>query len=194
MSALFLLRASKTVLQRLVIEKGRLSGGKGLSADLSNAKVDEKGKVVSIDPTKSVNDLLEMLSDPKVPDSNFSEVPKVVLSDDDPAERERQLSLLRRMLVNGRYEARLAAAETLGTIRDLESAPALIYALSDPDARVVRVARDSLRFMSRKLEGFGLEVPSNPENAPPEKHLIRKAQADWTKWLLSAKPDAELIE
>lgn len=190
-AVMFLLRSSKKTITRLVIEAGRLTGGKGLPNDLSDAKTDAKGRVIAVDPTKSVSDLLEMLEDPEVPDTKFTEIPDIKLSAD-PKERGPQLERLRRMVMNGPYKARLSAAKTLGTIRDLKSAPALIYALSDPDPRVIRAARDALRFMSRKLGGFGFDVPSDVER--PEKHLYQKAQADWTKWLLSAKPDAELIE
>ena len=78
----------------------------------------------------------------------------------------------------------------MGTIRDLDNGPYLIFALSDPDHRIVRAARDSLRFVSRRRNGFGMELGSER----PEKAVWTRAQADWTNWLLSVKPDAELIE
>jgi hypothetical protein len=67
----------------------------------------------------------------------------------------------------------------------------LIFALSDPDWRIVMAARDSLRFMSRKPAGFGLIIA---DGTRPDKPVWEKAQADWTNWLLSVRPDAELIE
>lgn len=191
-ATLFLLRSAKKSITRLVIEKGRLTGGKGLTADMSTAQVDAKGKVVTSDGTKAVSDILAMLDDPKAPKGEYvSEVPEKLVLSSDPKERSLQLSRLRRMIINGSFQARLTAAKTLGTVRDLDSAPYLIFALSDPDHRVVRAARDSLRFMSRKADGFGLTIP---DDSLPEKHVWREAQQKWTGWLLSVKPDAELLE
>lgn len=191
-ATLFLLRSSKKAVTRIVLEQGRLSGGKGLSADMSTAQVDGQGKVITSDGTKAVSDILAMLDDPKAPQVEFvSDVPEKLVLSSDPKERTAQLSRLRRLIINGSFQGRLTAAKTLGTVRDLDSAPALIFALSDPDWRVVKAARDSLRFMSRKPEGFGLEVESGTR---PETTAWKQAQKHWTNWLLSVRPDAELIE
>jgi len=188
---LFLLRSSKATVTKLVIEKGRLTGGKGLNSDLSTAKVDAKGQVVTASPEKSVEELLKVLEDPDSPKSEYvNDMPDKLVLPTDPRERQLQLARLRRLVVNGSFQARLTAAKTLGTIRDLDSAPALIFALSDPDYRVVRSAENSLRFMSRKPDGFGFEIT---EEQPP-KHVYQEAQKNWTNWLLSVKPDAELLE
>jgi hypothetical protein len=191
-AVMFLLRSSKATVTRLVIEAGRLTGGKGLKADMSTAKVDASGKVVTADGMKGVTDILEMLDDPKAPAAEYvSEVPEKLVLSADPDERSLQLTRLRRMIINGTFQGRLTAAKTLGTVRDLGSAPALIFALSDPDWRVAKAAEDSLRFMGRKPEGFGFVIESGKQ---PEKSAWQKAQKDWTNWLLSVKPDAELID
>lgn len=191
-AVMFLLRSSKKTITRLVIEAGRLSGGKGLKADLSTAKVDARGQVVTADDAKGVADLLAMLEDPKAPQSEYiSDVPQDIKLSSDPAKRQAELARFRRMLINGPFQGRLTAAKLLGTVRDLDSAPVLIFALSDSDWRVATAARDSLRFMSRKPEGFGFDIESGKS---PEKPVWRKAQRDWTNWLLSVRPDAELIE
>lgn len=191
-AVMFLLRSSKKTITRLVIEAGRLTGGKGLNADMSTAQVDANGKVVTADGSKAVAEILAMLEDPKAPQAEFnSEIPENFKLSDDPAKRSAELARFRRMIINGSFQARLTAAKTLGTVRDLDSAPALIFALSDGDFRVARAARDSLRFMSRKPEGFGFVVE---DNVAPERSAWKAAQANWTNWLLSVKPDAELIE
>ena len=92
---------------------------------------------------------------------------------------------------NRTVPAELTAAKTLGTVRDLESAPSLIFALNDPDYRVARAARDSLRFMSRNNKGFGFVIDKETH---PDRPSWKEAQKNWTNWLLSVKPDAELIE
>ncbi|MDA1053024.1 MAG: hypothetical protein O3C40_21435 [Planctomycetota bacterium] len=189
---LFLLRSSKKVVTQIQMEQGRLRGGKGLSADMSTAQLDAKGQVVTSDGTKAVADILAMLDDPKAPQAEFvSDVPEKLVLSSDSKERALQLSRLRRMIINGAFQARLTAAKTLGTIRDLDSAPALIFALSDPDWRIAKAARDSLRFMSRKPEGFGFVIEGGTR---PEQPAWKEAQKNWTNWLLSVRPDAELIE
>jgi hypothetical protein len=110
----------------------------------------------------------------------------IELSSDSSA-RASQLSRLRRLLVNGPFQARLTAAKLLGRVRDLENCPYLIFALSDPDYRVAKAACDALRFISRKPHGFGFEFV----NGQPPNHA---AQRHWSLWLLSVKPDAELVE
>ncbi|MEO8493709.1 MAG: prenyltransferase/squalene oxidase repeat-containing protein [Planctomycetota bacterium] len=191
-AVMFLLRSSKKTITRLVVEAGILSGGKGLKADLSTAKVDDRGQVVTADDTQGVSGLLAMLEDPKAPQSEYiSDVPQDIKLSSDPATRQAELTRFRRMLINGPFQGRLTTAKLLGTVRDLDSAPVLIFALSDSDWRVATAARDSLRFMSRKPEGFGFVIESGKA---PEKSAWQKAQRDWTNWLLSVRPDAELIE
>ena len=192
-AVMFLLRSSKKTITRLVIEAGVLRAGKGgLKADMSTASVDAKGTVVTSDGTKAVADLLAMLEDPKAPQTEFiSDIPQDIKLSSDPETRQAELVRFRRMVINGPFQGRLTAAKVLGTVRDLDSAPALIFALSDSDWRVVRAAHDSLCFMSRKPKGFGFVIESGKR---PEKPAWLKAQKDWTNWLLSVRPDAELIE
>ena len=63
--------------------------------------------------------------------------------------------------------------------------PTLLYALTDPDPEIVREARDALRRISRRFQGFGM--PDKPTEL--ERHAgIRK----WQAWYLAIRPDAEL--
>jgi hypothetical protein len=53
--------------------------------------------------------------------------------------------------------------------------------LSDPDEPVRRYARDGLRFLSRRFDGFGMpDRPSRPE--------VEKAQQQWREWYRSVNP------
>ena len=90
------------------------------------------------------------------------------------------------MVATGRFRARWTAAVTLGTVRDLESVPVLIEALSDPDERVIRAAHDALRFISRNPDRVGLEVVGRRR---PDEATLESAQADWREWLRSVKPE-----
>lgn len=191
-AVLFLLRSSHAIVDRIQQESGTVrGGGHDLPRDVSAVTKNSAGQVVSSDDTKALAAVLEILDDPKaVQDDYVSEVPEKLVLSVEPNERSLQLSRLRRMIVNGSFQGRLTAVNTIGSVRDLDSAPALIFALSDPDLRVVRAARNALRFMSRKENGFGFVINSER----PAKADWTKAQEDWTKWLLSVRPDAELLE
>lgn len=194
-AVLFLLRSSKKTVTQIQIQAGRLTGGKGLQADMSTAKQTKTGRIVTADSKKATSELLAMLDDPDAPQSEFvSDIPEKIVLSKDPKKRTGEVARLRRLIINGGFQARLTAAKTLGTVRDLENGPYLIFALSDPDRRIVRAARDSLRFVSRKPDGFKFVIPDGDPRERIEKPLVLKAQQDWTKWLLSVKPDAELIE
>ena len=90
---------------------------------------------------------------------------------------------MRRLVRAESYEARMVAVKTLSKICNLDNVPILIYALSDPDPRVSREARNGLRFVSRKFEGFGLS-----DN--PSKTDIVAAIEEWKAWYLEIRPDA----
>ena len=65
-----------------------MTGGKGLDGDLSTAKVDARGKVVTADATKAVGEILAMLEDPKAPQTEFiSDVPTDFKLSSDPEGR-----------------------------------------------------------------------------------------------------------
>jgi hypothetical protein len=189
---LFLIRSTKKSIRRIVYEQGRLTGGRGLDSDLSTARVDSRGKVVTVDATKAVADLIKMLDDPKTPQGEIQDVPEKLTLSKDPQKRSGELARLRRMALNGSFKARLLAVETISTVRDLDSVPALIFALSDPDYRVARQARNALRFMSRKTHGFGM--PDSPGGEKYKVAVYKAAQDKWTDWYLSVRPDGELIE
>jgi hypothetical protein len=77
--------------------------------------------------------------------------------------------------------------KTLGKVRDLDNVPVLLYALTDPDVRIVRQADTALRFVSRKFQGVGLPLDPKPAD-------IQAAQKAWKDWYLAIRPDAELLE
>ena len=63
----------------------------------------------------------------------------------------------------------------------------LLFAMTDPDKNVVREARDALRFISRRLDGFGLKDNFTEE----ERNKVVQA---WRNWYLQVRPEAELEE
>jgi hypothetical protein len=80
----------------------------------------------------------------------------------------------------------MAALRALHNTRDLDNVPVFIFALGDPDPRVVRRARDALRVLSRKIDGFGLA------DEPTEGAKLDASQR-WKQWFLSIRPDAQFL-
>lgn len=187
-AVLFLLRSSQKTVQRIVEESGALIGGKTLPDDLTDLIQDKSGKVISAKETPLVEDILSMLEDPNSRmGSSMDDMADQLELAADPAKRSQQIARLRRMAVSGPFSARLTAVKALSRIRDLDNAPALIYAVTDPDTRVSRAASNALRFLSRKLAG-----PMVPEEASIQQ---KNAAAEvWKQWYLSIRPDGALIE
>jgi hypothetical protein len=67
-------------------------------------------------------------------------------------------------------------------MRRLEYVPALLYAMTDPDNRVVREARDGLRFISRRFDGYGLK-----DNFTDRERY--DAVDMWKQWYRSVQPE-----
>ncbi len=185
-SILFLTRSTQKAIKKTLGE-GVLRGGRGLPADASTARV-QGGQVVGTPVTRSVDDLLKLLEDPNSGElQNLATLPdQLVIRNDEPL-REDTADRLRRLVSNESYEARIVAVRALAQARDLNNVPVLIYALGDPDVRVVKEARDALRFVSRKFKGFG-----PPDQSTPEER--EAAKAAWKQWYLSIRPDAQFLD
>ena len=101
---------------------------------------------------------------------------------DEPVQRAAQFERLERLVRGSRsWQTRRVAALVLSSSDELLVAPALIFALSDPDFRVRIYARDGLRFISRKFEGFGM--PSDPTDSQ-----LKDAQQRWRAWYRTVRP------
>jgi hypothetical protein len=98
---------------------------------------------------------------------------------------EQSARRLEQLVRGGEPEVRLLATRALGRTGDLDYVPTLLYALTDPDRRVVLQARDSLRFISRNFDGFG------PPDDFVESQRFEALDA-WKKWYLSLRPTAVL--
>jgi hypothetical protein len=153
---------------------------------VANARMMD-GKVITPKMVRDVDDLLKLLKDTDNPDFDARSLPGRLSLDEDLTKRNSQLERLRALVIDENFDARLAAVKTLARAAELDNVPVLIFALSDPDGRVVAEARDGLQFISRKLEGYG-----PPANATREQK--QAAQAKWKRWYLSIRPDAELLE
>ncbi|WP_246114648.1 hypothetical protein [Rubripirellula tenax] len=176
---LFLIRSTQKTIFSL--SAGSLEGGYGLPKDTTNIRVDGtqiKGKAIAT----QVTDLLKILESDGAGDTEGKSLPDDLELDPTPAGRRAQIDRLERLLRGSRsWQARRVAAKLLGKSDELRVAPSLIFALSDNDKPTRRFARDGLRFISRKFEGFGM--PDDPSEAE-----IDKAQREWRDWYRSTDP------
>ena len=183
-AVLFLLRSTQKTIKAGQPFKGFLISGNRIPRDTTNMFV-EKGRIVSPTRKRATDEVLAMLlrTDESELRSSFDLLEELELSQD-PEQRAAQIAKLQRLLRAGEQEKRLIAIKTFTSTRDLDQIPALIYALSDPDFEIKKLARDGLRFMSRKFYGYGLVDE-------PDEGQEQAAILNWKKWYLSIKPDAE---
>jgi len=186
---LFLSRSSRKAITRSVVDLGNgiLRGGMGLPANTADIR-ENNGKLVETPLSGSVDELLSLVEDegnPEVAELAASTV--AIRLDPEIGKRSGQLARLRALVRAESSDARIIAVRSLGATRDLDNVPPLLYALTDPDLRVVLEADKALRFISRKIDGVGLEPGATREE-------IKQAQKAWTAWFLSIRPDGELLE
>lgn len=183
---LFLLRSTKKSIQKSLhrFGDGALTGGRGLPTDATAVTI-KHGKVVG-SLSGEIEDLVSVLEEGSGSDFEYvtNNHTEIKLSDD-PATRQEQILRLRRLVAAGSFEARQVAVQALARTRDFDSVPQLIFALSDPDPRVVREAEAGLRFIARR---FGPPTLS----AKPDEKEIEALIAEWTRWYASVRPEADL--
>ena len=200
-AVLCLLRSTKKIIvQKLkALGDGVMLAGMGLPKDIS-AITEHNGTLKEAPLTGSVAEILAIIEDPNNPElARLAESGASISLDSDVTKRSGQITQLRALVSAGAYESRIVAVRTLSKVRDLDNVPMLLFALSDPDVRVVRQADQGLRFISRKFRGIGLPLvlapPNNNEEIPAgEWPEVKAAQKAWKQWYLSIRPDAELLE
>lgn len=189
LSVLFLTRSASKSISKVVgdLGEGTLLGGMGLPPATSDLR-EKDGKLETTPLTGSVDELLRIIEDPENPVlSSISDLPTSLTLESDITKRSSQITKLKELVRAGSYQSRIIAVKALGQARDYSSVPVLLYALTDPDIRIVKEADQALRILSRKFQGVGLsETPSRGE--------IDAAIAAWKAWYLSVRPDAELLD
>ncbi len=188
-SVLFLSRSSRKSIANNVVDLGSgvLRGGLGLPLNTADIR-EVNGRLVDTPLSGSVDELLSLVDEENNPElAALADSSQAIRLDPEIKKRSGQLARLRALVRAESPDARLVAVRTLGTARDLDNVPPLLYALSDPEFRVVLEADKWLRFVSRRIDGVGLEPGATREQ-------IKQAQRAWTDWYLSIRPDAELLE
>ncbi|WP_231612647.1 hypothetical protein [Novipirellula galeiformis] len=176
---LFLSRSTQKAIDQA--SSGATAGGWGLPKDTTAIKV-EGTQIKGAAPANEVNDLLDMLSEDGGGGLEGKSIPDDLKLDPDPKKRAAQIDRLERLVRGSQsWQARRVAARLLGQSDELRVVPTLIFALSDPDPSVPRYARDGLRFISRRFEGFGM-----PDK--PNKGEVAEAQRQWRDWYRKSNP------
>lgn len=176
---LFLVRSTQQILNKPIgdLRIGRRGFPKpSVNADFVN------GQFVIKQTEAALGDLLDSLDGET--SANIDELVNnpnalVVTGEVDQAAAARLQQLVR----SGSPGVRRLAVRTLGRTGDLDHVPTLIFALTDPDEQVTIEARDALRFVSRRFEGFGLK----PGFDQKDRYTVVDK---WTRWYLSIRPDA----
>ena len=176
---LFLIRSTQKTI--FTLSQGSLQGGYGLPKDTTDIRVDGtqiKGRPIAA----QVTDMLDILEQDGAGDTEGKSIPDDLELDPDPKTRAAQMDRLERLVRGSQsWQARRVAAKLLGRSDELRVVPSLIFALSDPDESVRRYARDGLRFLSRKFDGFGMSDKPNPAE-------VEKAQRQWREWYRTVNP------
>lgn len=176
-AVLFLIRSTKKAIAQL--SSGTMQGGYGLPKSTKGMQT-KGGQLIDAPKAGSVTGMLDLLEQGGDEVDDKAIYASLALSKD-PQERADQLKRLKRMVKGGPYKTRRAAARMLGQSSDLDIVPTLIFALTDPDKTVQREARNGLRFVSRRFEGFGLPDDPNPKQ-------VDAAVKAWKQWYLLSNP------
>lgn len=182
---LFLIRSTQKSLRPGGIGEGLLVGGRGLPENLATASIQE-GRLITDETAESVDELLSVLEDPDHP--RYEELlddPRGLWGLNIAEVTDQDVPRLRRLVRGGEPVARVLAVQALATRDDLDDVPTFLYALTDPDRRVVLAARDALRRVSRRTDGFGLGDAFTDR----QRHA---AIQQWRAWYLTLRPEAVL--
>jgi len=180
-ACLFLMRSTK----KIILSQGALIGGRYLPDDLTRIRL-EDGKIVSTAVQGDLDTILQLVESGEAVDVNrlIAEIDHIQLRQErrQPPSRVEEF---KKIVAQGNYLARMIAVRSLAHSGDLSNAPILIYALSDPDWRVAREARDGLRLLTRRISGFGM-----PDR--PTRQQQRQEQLAWRDYLKAIRPDIEV--
>jgi len=182
---LFLIRSTKKSISASA--DGTTRGGRGFGEDISKAKL-VGGVATTETPAQAVGGLLDLLEKDGADELADKALPENLLLAKEPKARAAQFDRLERLLRgSSSWQARRVAARVLGKSDEMRVVPALIYALSDPDTKVKLYARDGLRFISRKFDGYGMSKEPNYTE-------LREAQKKWRAWYLTMNPSYVFLD
>ena len=185
---LVLRRSTKQSLAKgpATFDGGNMLGGRGLPRTTDQLEVRD-GQVVSLTELKSVNKLLEELDNladwDEEAEKRLADVTQTELKELLSQNQKKAIQLLR----TGAPQTRLAAVDVLRNSGNVRFAPALIYALSDPDPIIAAAANTALLTLTRNIKGESLPDSNAKDYDEKRKILIEK----WKNWYKTIDPDAE---
>ena len=181
---LFLTKSTAKSVAKIKLKQlgaGTLLGGRGLPRDLTNLTV-AGGRVISRPMNGAVEGMLAVLEDPRAENADAALAGLVNRYYSDGAKvLEPYKERFQKMLKDRDPGVRKIAAWALARTGDLDVAPSLIERLNDPEEAVVRIARDGLMLLSRKVDGLGPPSPSTPEQR-------LEASKRWRAWYSGIRP------
>lgn len=185
-SVLFLMRSTqKSIKKAMSFGEGTMIGGRGIPKDTGDVEI-RRGQIVQRSAVTPAEQLLADLE--KNEDRDIEKVAGSLanLSADDVSTLTAKYGEKIRQLVNAPSPAaRLAVVRALGKTRDFDNVETLIYALSDPDATVVRAADESLLRIRRSTAASVIigDIVIEQER----RTLIEK----WKAWYRAVRPGKE---
>lgn len=188
LAILFLVRSSQ-----ILFVEGREGVTIGNDSLKPNTRIDmTNGTVNSSELGKGIDDVMNLIKKSGGEEELEQLLPILgaairQLSEDPSKSRGEKMAALRALVLHEDNLRRLVAVKVLAGLQDLDSVPALLFALTDPDLDVCREAHNGLRLISRKIDSFPLS--SDPT---PKEYLDLKKK--WTDWYLKLRPNAELMD
>ena len=188
---MFLVRSSEIL--SIPPANSNLEGGSGLGKTAGKSLRELKnGRLRAEETSKNLNDLIENLGEELSNDqleilSNSIKSAIREYQAQPEKSRGQARAFLRSLVSDKNYYKRLIGVKFLAGEQDLDNAPALIYAMGDPDVRVCMEAHNGLRLVSRKIDS--ITVPEKPTLSD-----FQHAKTRWISWLLKLRPGAELLD
>jgi hypothetical protein len=197
---LFLTRSTaKTIAEQY--GGGLLTGGRGLPSDLANADVTggavkQKRKIEG--PLDELLTELSALNPDSIADAQAAIVEKVQVGSREDLLGE--LDRIRELIHHPNAELRRTAVWALGRSGDLKDANLLIEALKDNNVDVLAETYNSLSYLSRKIDGVGMdsnpfaelsEFPTQEQKNAAMVSWQKEALNRWGAWYLRVRPYAE---
>lgn len=188
---MFLVRSSEIL--SIPPAASNLEGGGGLGKTAGKSLRELKnGRLRAEETTKNLNELIENLGEDlsndqlEILSNSIKGAVREYQAQPDKS-RGQARAFLRSLVSDKNYYKRLIGVKFLAGEQDLDNAPALIYAMGDPDVRVCMEAHNGLRLVSRKIDS--ITVPEKPTLSD-----FQLAKSRWVNWLLKLRPDAELLD
>lgn len=189
---LFLMRSTKKSLEkagRREFPAGVLAGGRGLPGT-TGVRVRD-GSVVLRPLSGRLSRSLDVLVDAEKMMSRDEQYQQALEKLADAAREGKRDELtehatgLGKVALVGHTKPRVLAIQAIERSRNLDQVPLLIHLLHEQNTEVLRAARNALRTISRRFEGYGLTLQPTTEE---RKAAIQK----WEGWYRSIRPDVDL--